>query len=51
MKQKKLIEEVNDSYMKNCKAKELLEMEYSDPNKLNNNGRNKRLRRRLDTIE
>ena len=33
---KKLIEEVNDSYVKNCKAKELLEMEYSDPNKLNN---------------
>ena len=33
---KKLINEVNDSYMKNCKAKELLEMEYSDPNKLNN---------------
>ena len=33
---KKLIEEVNDSYVKNCKAKELLEMDYSDPNKLNN---------------
>ena len=33
---KKLIEEVNDDYVKNCKAKELLEMDYSDPNKLNN---------------
>ena len=30
-----LIEDVNTSYVKNCKAKELLEMEYSDPNKLN----------------
>ena len=30
-----LIEEVNESYIKNCKAKELLEMDYSDPNKLN----------------
>ena len=33
---KKLIEEVNDDYVKNCKAKELLEMDYSDPNRLNN---------------
>ena len=32
---KNLIEEVNESYIKNCKAKELLEMDYSDPNKLN----------------
>ena len=30
-----MIEEVNESYIKNCKAKELLEMDYSDPNKLN----------------
>ena len=30
------IEEVNESYTKNCKAKELLEMEFGDPNRLNN---------------
>ena len=33
---KNKIEEVNDSYIKNCKAKELLGMESGDPNKLNN---------------
>ena len=33
---KKIIEEVKDVYVKNCKAKELLEMEHSDPNKLDN---------------
>ena len=33
---KNLINKVNDSYVKNCKAKELLGMDYSDPNKLNN---------------
>ena len=33
---KKLIEEVKDIYAKNCKAKELLGLEYGDPNKLDN---------------
>jgi len=34
MKQKKSIDEVKDSYLKNCKAKELLGMDSGDPNKL-----------------
>ena len=33
---KSVIEEVKDVYVKNCKAKELLGLEYGDPNKLDN---------------
>ena len=33
---KKQIEEIKDTYVKNCKAKELLGMEFNDPNKLDN---------------
>jgi len=33
---KSVIEEVKDVYVKNCKAKELLGLDYGDPNKLDN---------------
>ena len=33
---KSVIEEVRDVYVKNCKAKELLGLDYGDPNKLDN---------------
>ena len=33
---KKQREEIKDTYVKNCKAKELLGMEFGDPNKLDN---------------